>query len=105
MLSVRTVRTLKIFKLRIHISKHDTNATDLECEVNKARFYENNEYGLHWTLSSSQAESLHDERTITPATISLQGEPLACWIRCIPSTGTYHNLYAIINVATTFTAI
>ena len=69
------MRNLRILKLRIHINKHDTNVTDLECEVNKARVYENNEYGLHWTLPSTQAESFRDECTITPA-ISLQGEPL-----------------------------
>jgi hypothetical protein len=97
MLSARTVRTLRT--LRGHISKHDAKATDLECEVNKARVYENNQYGLHWTLS--QAESLHDECTVTPA-ISLHGELLDPWI---PPTPTYHNWYAIIIVVTAFIAI
>jgi len=55
--------------------QQDTNVTDLEPEVNKARFYKNNQYGLHSTLSSTQSESLHDECSVNPA-ISLRGDPL-----------------------------
>ena len=43
--------------------------TDLESEVDKARFYEKNQYGLHWTLSSTQAKSLQDKCTVSPAII------------------------------------
>ena len=31
--------------------------TDLQCEENKTGFNEENQYGLHWTLSPTQAES------------------------------------------------
>ena len=72
-LSVTTARTLRI--LRAHISKRQMKGTNLECEVNKPRFYEKNQYSLHWTLSSTQAESLHEQCTVTPA-ISL-GDLLA----------------------------
>ena len=75
--------------------------TDLESEVNKAGFYEKNQYGLHRTLSCVKAESLHDECSVTPA-ISLHGEPLDL-VNSL--TGTYHNLYAIIIVVTAFIAM
>ena len=75
--------------------------TDLESEENKTRFNEKNQYGLHWTLSSTQAESLHDKCTVAPA-VSLQGEPLVLQVN--PHTATYHNLYAIIIVVTAFVA-
>ena len=48
--------------------------TDLQGEVNKARFYQEHQYGLHWILSSIQAESLYGEDTVSPA-IPLHGEP------------------------------
>ena len=62
--------------MRTHIgTEQDKVGTDLESEVNKARFYEKNQDGLYWTFSSTQAESLHHESTVTPA-ISFLGEPL-----------------------------
>ena len=74
-LSVRKVRALRI--LRGYISKHDTKITDLNCEVNKARFYEKNQYRLHWTPSPTRPESLQDDYTVFPG-MSLHGE--LCWI-------------------------
>ena len=56
-------------------TEQDKVGTDLESEVNKARFYEKNQDGLHLTFSSTQAESLHHESTVAPA-ISFLGEPL-----------------------------
>ena len=72
--------------------------TDLKPEVNKAGVDEKNQYGLHRTFSSTQAESLRDESAVTPV-ISLHGEPLDTGD---PTHGTYHNLYAIIIVVTAF---
>jgi hypothetical protein len=74
--------------------------TDLESEENKTRFYEKNQYRLHWTLSSTQAESLHDECTMTPA-MSLDVEPLDA----VNPAQTNHNLYATIIVVTAFVAM
>jgi len=96
MLSVRTVRTLRI--LRAYINKQNTS---LESEVNKARLCEENHYGLHWALSFTQAESFHDECTVSPV-ISPYGKPRN---PVDPPTVTYHNLYAIINVVTALVAM
>ena len=60
-----TTNTLSI--LRAHISKRDVKVTDLKSEESETRFKEKNQYGLNWILSSTQAERLHDECTVTPA--------------------------------------
>ena len=51
---------------------------------------------------SAQAESLHEQCTVTPAKL-LHGEPLDPVT--IPPTATYHNLYTIIIVVTAFVAM
>ena len=76
--------------------------TDLESEVCKARFYEKHQCRVYWTFSSTQAKSLHDECTVTPARI-LHGEPLDQV--SFPHTETHHNLYAIIIVVTAFVSM
>ena len=50
---------------------------DLNSKKNKTWFYDKHQYHLRLTLSSTQAESLQDEFTVTPA-ISPHGE--LCWI-------------------------
>ena len=78
--------------------------TNLESEVNKTGFYDKNQYGLHWTLSSTGAKSLHDRCTVTPAISSIllhaeSPDPVD------PATATYHNRYAIIIVVMAFVAM
>jgi len=75
---------------------YQQKVADLEYQVNKTRLYEKNQYGLDWILSSTQAESLHDECTVTPA-ISLHGELLDPVNLAFAA---HHNLYAIIDVVT-----
>ena len=53
----------------------DTKVTGLNSEENKARFYEKNQYRLHWTLSSTWPKSRQDECSVGPR-ISLHGERL-----------------------------
>ena len=51
-------------------------ATDLEYQVNKTRFYEENQCDLHRTLSPARAKSLHDESMVAPG-MSLHRQQLS----------------------------